>query len=90
MATLHVFDFDDTLVDSEAKVHITKSDGTELSLSSEEYAKYIPEEEDTFDYREFETYGPLKDANIIEPVFAELRAAVALDGTSRVVILTAR
>tara|TARA_B100000029_G_C17300525_1_gene860478 strand:- start:129 stop:653 length:525 start_codon:yes stop_codon:yes gene_type:complete len=90
MATLHVFDFDDTLVDSDAQVHVTKSDGTKLALSSEEYAKYKPDKDDVFDYHEFDTYGPLEDASIIEPVFAELRAAVALDGPDSVIILTAR
>jgi phosphoglycolate phosphatase-like HAD superfamily hydrolase len=90
MATLHIFDFDDTLVDSDAMVHVTKGDGSIVSMSSEEYAKYKPEPEDEFDFSEFEAVDPLRNAEIIEPVFAELRAAIALDGPSNVVILTAR
>jgi len=88
MSTLHIFDFDDTLVSSTANVRITKKDGTKISLSSEEYAKYIEEPGDIPDFTDFDTYPG--DANIIEPVFAELRAAIAMDGPRNVVILTAR
>ena len=88
MSTLHIFDFDDTLINSTANVKIIKKDGKEISLSSEEYAKYVEEPGDVFDFSDFDSYPG--DANIIEPVFAELRAAIALDGPSNVVILTAR
>ena len=88
MATLHIFDFDDTLVSSESKVYITKASGESLELSSEDYAKYTPEKGDTQDFRDFDKYP--QNPEIIEPVFAELRSAIALDGTGAVVILTAR
>ena len=88
MATLHIFDFDDTLVRSESYIHIIHADGTEESLSSEEYAKYVEQPGDIFDYSDFDAY-PL-NAQIIEEVFAELRAAIALDGPGSVVVLTAR
>ncbi len=88
MPTLHVFDFDDTLVSSESSVRIEKSDGTLLSLSSEEYASYTPEPDDQQDFSDFDAYP--KHAELIEPVFAELRAAIAMDGPGSVVILTAR
>lgn len=88
MTTLHIFDFDDTLVSSTASVKITKKDGKKLTLSSEEYAKYIEDPDDSLDFSDFDSYPG--DANIIEPVFAELRSAIAMDGPQNVVILTAR
>ena len=86
MSVLHVFDFDDTLIRSDTNIIVNKKDGTKLELSSTEYKHYKPEEGDEFDYSEFDKY-PF-EAQIIENVFAELRAAVALGGS--VVILTAR
>jgi len=88
MSTLHIFDFDDTLVSSESKVYVTKASGEELALSSEDYAKYSPDQGDTQDFRDFDAYP--QNPEIIEPVFAELRSAIALDGPASVVILTAR
>jgi hypothetical protein len=88
MSTLHIFDFDDTLVSSESKVYITKASGKSLALSSEDYAKYTPDEGDIQDFKDFDKYP--QNPEIIEPVFAELRSAIALDGIESVVILTAR
>jgi hypothetical protein len=88
MATLHIFDFDDTLVSSEAKVYVSKASGETLEMSSEDYTKYRPAEGDTQDFSDFDSYP--QNPEIIEPVFAELRSAIALDGPSAVVILTAR
>ena len=88
MATLHIFDFDDTLIRSDSMVRITHADGTQNVLSSEEYGSYREKSGDEFDFSDFDSY-PL-NAQIIEEVFAELRAAIALDGPQSVVILTAR
>ena len=88
MATLHIFDFDDTLVRSESYIHIVHIDGAEESLSSEEYAKYVEQPGDVFDFSDFDAYPP--NAQIIEEVFAELKAAIAIDGPASVVVLTAR
>lgn len=88
MSVLHVFDFDDTLIRSDTNIIVNKKDGTKLELNSTEYKHYKPESGDEFDYSEFDKY-PF-EAQIIENVFAELRAAVALDGPGSVVILTAR
>ena len=88
MKTLFIFDFDDTLIDSEAEVRVIQPDGTKLTMSSEEYAKYKSSDKDVFDFSDFDAYP--KHATVIEPVFSELRAAMALAGTENVVILTAR
>ena len=88
MKALHVFDFDDTLIKSDSEVVITKKDGTVLSLNSTDYKHYKKEPGDEFDYSDFNEYP--KNAEFIDTVFAELKAAIALDGIDSVVILTAR
>lgn len=88
MATLHIFDFDDTLVKSDSSVHVSKADGSTVTMSSEEYAKYVPEPGDNFNFSEFDKY-PV-NPQIIEEVFLELQMAIAKDGKNNVVILTAR
>ena len=88
MKALHVFDFDDTLIKSDSEVVITKKDGTVLSLNSTDYKHYKKEPGDEFDYSDFNEYP--KNAEFIDTVFAELEAAIALDGMGSVVVLTAR
>lgn len=88
MSTLYIFDFDDTLVDSEAEVRVTHSNGSMTSMSSEEYAKYTEQEGDSFDFTDFDSYP--KNAEIIEPVFDQFRDAINKVGLQNVVILTAR
>ena len=53
---LHIFDFDDTLVKSDALVKISHHDNTTSELTSEEFASYTPVENDQYDFSEFETY----------------------------------
>ena len=88
MLTLYIFDFDDTLVDHDAEIRITHSDKSVTALSSEEYAKYVEQPGDEYDFTDFDTYP--RNAEVIEPVFAELRSAIALSSANNVVILTAR
>jgi len=88
MPTLHIFDFDDTLVRSDSVVKIIHPKGNEEVLSSEAYASYVPTGEEIFDFSDFDSYPT--NPRIIDEVFAELRAAIALDGPHSVVILTAR
>lgn len=88
MAILYIFDFDDTLIDSEASIRITQEDGSTIEMSSEKYAKYTAQPGDVFDFSDFDAYP--KNPEVIEPVFAELRAAIASVGKDAVVILTAR
>lgn len=88
MATLFIFDFDDTLIDSEAEIRVTHADGSMSTLSSDEYAKYVEVDGDEFDFTDFDSYP--HQAKIIEPVFIELNSAITTSGSSNVVILTAR
>ena len=88
MSTLHIFDFDDTLIRAEDKIRIIHIDGTQELLSSEEFAEYNELPGDQYDFSDFDQYPT--NPTIVENVFAELRAAIALDGPGSVVILTAR
>ena len=88
MKILHVFDFDDTLIHSDANVRIRHADGSLSSLSSGEYATYDEKPDDEMDFSDFESYP--ENAEIIEEVFLELQMAIAKSGLNNVVILTAR
>lgn len=88
MIVLYIFDFDDTLVDSDAVVRITHEDDSTTTMTSEKYAKYVEQPGDVYDFTDFDSYP--RNPEIIEPVFAELRAATALSDPGNVVILTAR
>ena len=88
LKVLHIFDFDDTLVHSQAQVRVTNSDGEEVSLSSHEYASYTEQPGDQFDFSDFELYPP--NATLIPDTFSTLLDAVATSGPENVVILTAR
>jgi len=50
---LRVFDFDDTLVVTDAKVHVVHADGTKQVLTPGEFAVYDKQPGDVFDYTEF-------------------------------------
>ena len=83
---LTIFDFDDTLILSNANIKITHRDGSIEILSSHEYAKYVPKPGDDFDFSEFDEYP--KQATLIDETFQSLRSAMSSSGD--VVILTAR
>ena len=88
MDTLHIFDFDDTLVRSDARIVITDPDGNIKELTSEEYASYDEAPGEELDFSDFDRYP--RNPQIIEPVLAELRASIAMNGLENTVILTAR
>ena len=86
---LSIFDFDDTLVSTDAKFHITHSNGEDETLTPAEYAVYDPQEGDEFDFSEFD--GPLKDPEIIRKNFKLFTQVLNKSRRGRrTVILTAR
>jgi hypothetical protein len=88
MRVLHIFDFDDTLVNSASSVVINHMDGTQSVLSSDQFATYNEQPGDEMDFSDFDKYP--ENAELIEDVFEELLAAISRDGPRSVVILTAR
>lgn len=83
---LRVFDFDDTLVQTNSNIYITHSDGKKSKLTPGEYAVYEPKEGDQFDFSDFEK---VKQPQEIKGVTRLLKNVVRVGG-SEVVILTAR
>jgi hypothetical protein len=85
---LYIFDFDDTLALSDAKVIVTHKDGSIEELSSGHYATYKPLMGDKFNYEQFHGYPP--NARLITNTFAKLEEALAKYSVDDVVVLTAR
>jgi hypothetical protein len=85
---LHVFDFDDTLVSSNAMVRVTHEDGVTEELPSHEFATYVPLPGDDFDFNDFEIYPP--DGKILTNMFNKMQAAIQQYGPEHVVVLSAR
>jgi hypothetical protein len=81
---LRIFDFDDTLVTTDAKIKIPNKG---LVLSTQEFADYKPAPDDIIDLSDFET-GELinpKPTNFMTSAFKNI-----IGGESDVMILTAR
>ena len=88
MKTLVIFDFDDTLFESETQVIVKSPSRGVRYLSSGEYASFRPEEEDQLDFSQFEAY-PTSPKPILKSV-NRMRQAVSKYGLDNVIILTAR
>lgn len=87
---LRVFDFDDTLVHTDSKIHVIKKlTGKKITMTPAEYAVYTEDEGDIFDFSEFS--GPIKSAKEFKKYTNVMRAMLKADGSDRkVVVLTAR
>ena len=88
MKTLVVFDFDDTLFRSDAKVGVKKQGERKRYLSSHEYATYKPKKGEEFDYKQFQIYPP-NPVPILRST-TSFHTLVNNLGKDNVIILTAR
>jgi len=85
---LRIFDLDDTLFETEAKVIVTLSDGTSREITPAEYAVYEPQPGDKFDFSQFQT---LINPTLIRSIGKRFYKITQSTGTDRkTVILTAR
>lgn len=82
---LRIFDFDDTLVKTDSRIHVLSASGDKFSLTSGEYAVYAPQHGDEFDYSDF---SKLVNPSEIKWTTKILKRIIAKGG--EVVILTAR
>lgn len=83
---LRVFDFDDTLVQTNSHIYITHKNGKESKLTPGEYAIYEPKDGDKFDFSDFEKVNQPQE---IKGVTRLLKNIVRVGG-SEIAILTAR
>ena len=85
---LRIFDFDDTLFETEAKVIVTSSDGTSREITPAEYAVYEPQSGDKFDFSQFQT---LINPTLIRSIGKRFyKIVTSSNGDRKTVILTAR
>jgi len=84
---IHVFDFDDTLVNTGSMIHVTSEDGETFSLTPKQYAMYTPDPGDSFNFSDFEE---LIDARPVNNTMLKLKMAVRDVGVRNVFILSAR
>ena len=85
---LRIFDFDDTLFETEAKVIITSADGISRQITPAEYAVYEPLPGDKFDFSQFQT---LINPTLIRSIGKRFyKIVTSSNGDRKTVILTAR
>jgi len=83
---LRVFDFDDTLVKSNSRIHVTNK-GKKKTLTTGEYAIYKAKSGDEFDFSDFDKVIQPKKIKSMFRVFKNIYKA---SGNRRLTILTAR
>lgn len=85
---LRIFDLDDTLFETEAKVIVISSDGTSREITPAEYAVYEPQSGDKFDFSQFQT---LINPTLIRSIGKRFyKIVTSSNGDRKTVILTAR
>lgn len=85
---LRIFDLDDTLFETEAKVIVISSDGTSREITPAEYAVYEPQPDDKFDFSQFNTIINPTLIRSIGKLFYKI--VTSPNGDRKTVILTAR
>lgn len=85
---LRIFDFDDTIFETESMVILTSSDGTTREITPAEYAVYEPLPGDKFDFSQF---NKIVHPSLIRPIAKRFyKIVTSADGSRKSVILTAR
>lgn len=84
---LRVFDLDDTLVKTKSYIYVKHKDGTETTLSPEQYATYNEKPGDEYDFRDFNRM--LNQPQVIKKNFKLLQRMLK-NPQKKVTILTAR
>ena len=86
MASLYIFDFDDTLAMTDSHVRVIRIDGSVDRLDSRQFAKYRYTDGDQLDFSEFtKASGTLIDSTV-----SAMEDAISAHGFNNVFIVTAR
>lgn len=84
---LRVFDFDDTLVKTDALVHVKDADGVTFDLTPGEFAVYEKHQGDVFDYTDFQK---LINPRVVKWMCKIMHSVYTHHGSFGLVILSAR
>lgn len=88
---LVIFDIDDTLLHTTAKIRVVKDGKTVRKLSNQEFNNYKLGPGEEFDFGEFENAEKFnRESKPIEPMIRKLKTLLAHSGQSKVIMLTAR
>jgi hypothetical protein len=83
---LYIFDFDDTLVRTTAKIYVHRGDQT-FGLNPKEYKSFKTNKGDVLDFHEFDD---VKDGTPIASTMKAMEFAISTEGVENVHIVTAR
>lgn len=89
---LYIFDFDKTLVDSEARVLLVNESGSSIRISKDEYLVHKLRPGEHYSYEEFESYDVIENAEPT-PLLSEVRNILNLpdvEYNEQVIVLTSR
>jgi len=93
MKRAYIFDFDETLVTTDAKIHIFKNGVYKTDISPKEYNEYKPQRGETFDFSDFDDPDLIFNAKkykawpILENIYKSIKEKESI---SSIYILTAR
>ena len=88
---LTIFDIDETLMRTTAKIKVVRDGKIIKSLTNQEFNNYKLEPGEQFDFGEFRSAEKFRqESKPIEPMIAKLKAILRNAGDSRVIMLTAR
>ena len=89
--SIHLFDLDDTLIRTEARVHVRDASGTLLkSLSPAEFTLYRPSPGEVLDFSEFSDLGILSRGIVVKYTKSIIETILRYGTRSEFGILTAR
>jgi len=84
---LRIFDFDDTLAKTDAKVGVTTPDGETSYMTADEFSQHKLNDRNRYDFSEF---NKVINPQEIHQVTNILRNTIAAEGDREIIILTAR
>lgn len=89
--SLVIFDIDDTLLHTTAKIKVVKDGVPVRSLTNQEFNNYTLKPGESFDFGEFRDAEKFnRESQPIEPMIRKLKTILAYSGDSKVIMLTAR
>lgn len=90
-ADLVIFDIDDTLLHTTAKIKVVKDGQVVRTLTNQEFNNYQLQDGEEFDFGEFRSAEKFRqESKPIQPMIRKLQTILAHAGNAKVIMLTAR